>query len=278
MLYPTYDPSAHNDNHIRVLQTISKEQYFISFIVIFTHVNSNDYIRIFSNGSIVDEVACDTKIKKIDVPIDYQKDIQFQMLGDNNNACRFYFVGLSKQIDGHHRHKKFKFLFSQTNWHKDTLLENIAYAGNMFGRDFHNTIVKPNKHMIKFSCLLTLQKGQHYGKVWHDSITDKNYLALSDSWISTFRPGIACFYRKQYQHLLQIRNTQPFVNVFKDIVFDFDNNTAQLTKSTGKIISLPIDYVMRVKKINNEEQYLNFVHDALIFYPAVILNWHDFKL
>ena len=52
----------------------------------------------------------------------------------------------------------------------------------------------------------------------------------------------------------------------------------QLTKSTGKNLNLPVDHLMRMKKIEKEGEYLDFLHDSLILYPSIVCNWYDFKL
>ena len=82
--------------------------------------------------------------------------------------------------------------------------------------------------------------------------------------------------KKKYRH--QKKHPAPKVNVFYNVEFVLEKNLVKLTKSNGSIMVLPIDHLLRVKKIINEVQYLDFVYDSVIFFPSVIINWQDFKL
>ena len=267
-----YDPGMHITNYNRI-KNLPQPEYFLCFIFLVKKPSNNDSLRVFHHEQIIDEVVCDSAIKIVHVPLKYQQDIQFEMLGDENNSCRCFFVSVctASSSDTLHNKRILKFLFTKTSWHKDTPWEFIPYTGSLFGLDLHDIKLQPNKIKLNYKSNLSCESQ----KFWIDMHSQKRYVEMNASWISKFRSGYACFYIKNINLTYNIR---PTINIVKHVAFDMENNLVTLTKSTDAKSTIPIDQLMRVKKITNEEQYLNFVHDALIFYPAVILNWHDFKL
>lgn len=266
----TDDLSVVDDNHKQTI--VKKTDFFLSFVVVFKESNTSDFLRVFSNDYIIDEVTCDSKIKIIHVPLKFQNNIQFEMFSSNqNNQCKFYFVSLS--LEESYRYKSSFFLFTKTDWLDHTFAKDLAYAGTMFGHQLNGKIAHPDKNRIEFSACLHPTDSPHHEKIWSDSVTGKKYIRITGKkCIAKFRPGYACLYRKNKN---EIHTHQ--INVFNDVKFLLTKNLVQLTKSTGKNLTLPVDYLVRFKKIETEEQYLDFVHDSLIFVPAIVCNWMDFK-
>ena len=255
--------------------TAKKVDYFLSFFVIFKELNTFDFLRVFGNDEIISEIMCDSKIKIIHVPLKFQNNIKFEMFSKQNNECKFYLVSMSREIEKNYRSKCFCFLFTKTDWLENTFYKDLAYAGNMFGHQLDGKIARPDKHKIEFKANLHPIDSPHNEKIWIDYVTGKQYVLVVGNWIAKFRPGYACLYRKSKK---QIHHISPHLNIFNHVEFIIKKNLVQLTKSTGKNLNLPVDHLIRFKKIETEEQYLDFLHDSLIFYPAIVYNWFDFKL
>ncbi len=264
----------HIKNYNRI-KDLPQPEYFLSFIFLVKQPSQHTVIRVFYREQIIEEVICESAIETVHVPLKYQQDIQFEMLSNKNNWCKCFFVSLGSlsRTSWNTVPNKYamKFLFTKTSWHKDTPWEFIPYTGSLFGVDKHDKVLKPNKIKLKHESNLAHESN----RFWIDTHSKNRYVEINASWVSKFRSGYACFYIKNKN---LTHNIRPNVNIFKHVEFDLENNFVTLTKSTNTKITIPIDQLMRVKKITNAEQYLNFVFDALIFYPAVILNWNDFKL
>lgn len=286
----TDELSVVDNNHKQTI--VKKPDYFLSFVVLFKESNTSDFLRVFSNDYIIDEVTCDSKIKIIHVPLKFQNNIQFEMFSRNqNNQCKFYFVSLSIE-----KPYRLWVLFTKTDWIDHTFAKDyntftkdlaarslvsftkdLAYAGTMFGHQLDGKIARPDKNRIEFSaCLYPVDSPHYEQKIWCDSVTGKKYIRVTGgSWIAKFRPGYACLYRNYKRRNYKIHSY--WLNVFDDVKFFLTKNLVQLTKSTGKNLTLPVESLVRFKKIETEEQYLDFVHDSLIFVPAITCNWVYFK-
>ena len=194
----TYDISSENNDDIKLQKLNLKNEYYISFIVIFKSANRHDILRIYSHENIINEIVCDSKIKIIDVPICFQQNIEFEMISDQDNQCDFYFVTLSHTRKDQYRSKRWiKALFTTNNLMKGTFLEYIPYAVSLLGLDINERTAKPNKNRIKFSACLNPVNTNHE-EIWFDRISGKQYMLLGVSdLIANFRPGYACFYVKK---------------------------------------------------------------------------------
>ena len=207
------------ENNIYNLTEKSKLQqatveYFISFVVVFENINALDFLRIFSNNQLIDEVVCDAKIKIIRVPIRFQRNIQFEMFGSQNNQCKFFFVGLSRKGDNHFRggHEKYArttrllFLF-KSDWSEHYCTAGGSgmlgfNAGTMFGHHLYGKIARPDQTRLQFSADLQTKDAPHNAKNWVDATTGKNYTLFGETdYIAKFRTGYACLYIKNTKYI-----------------------------------------------------------------------------
>ena len=247
----------------------------LSFIVLFTKVNRLDVLRIFHYNELIDEISCDQKIKKIFVPIRYQKDIQFQMISDDNeNICEFHFVSMMSASDSSNA---VYFLYAKTKWRlSNSILTNDHYMHDTYpisllGAQINGQIAWPDRgNRVVWKSDLSLQQ-KNTDRFWDDSVCGETFVKMPGLPIANYRTGYVCFYMSHYYKFT-------ILDIFDKVVFDLNNNKVQLSKNTAKNIDIPIDCVYKIKKIESEQEYLNFIWQTLTIWPAIQLNWYKLEL
>ena len=252
------------------------EDLTLSFVVLFSKINPNDSLRVFHKDQLIDEIICDSKIKKIDISIAYQSDIQFEMQSyDNENVCEFYFASINPPLSSKHRF--WHFLFTKTKWGLANVLpdnaryfHDIDYYISLFGSQIHGAIARPDfKNRICWQSNLKLQN-KNSDKHWIDHQCNESFIKITGLLIANFIPGIICFYRNPYSNLFHI-------NIFKDVKYDLNNNSVQLTKTTGKSTIMSIDRLLKIKNISQENEYLNFIWNCLAIWPSMTLSMYNLR-
>ena len=237
----------------------------LSFIVLFSKPNPTDCLRIYHKDQLVDEIVCDSRFKKIDISISYQSDLQFLMVsGKNSNVCEFFFVTIN--APGSSSNKFGHFLYTKSRWGlSESFQHDLEYHISLFGTQIHGQIARPDfKNKVCWKSNITL-KNTDSDKYWHDDICNETFVKLTGIGIAKFKPGYMCFFMNPNSGVFHI-------NIFKNINMDLDSNLLHLTKTTGKISTIAIDRLWKLKKIHNEKEYLNFISDCLSIWPALKLG------
>ena len=242
----------------------------LSFVVLFSKINPNDCLRVFHKDKLIDEIACDQKIKKIQVPIRYQTDTQFQMISyDNENICKFYLTTITLPFASANR---FYFLYAKTKWGlastsitNDHYMHHIDYYISLFGTQINGQIARPDfANKVAWKSDIRLQQ-DNTDKFWYDKVCGETFVKMPGLPIANYRPGFVCFYMNpRYKWFM--------LDIFDDVNLDLHNNKVQLAKATGKNINLPFDCVHKIKKISSEQDYLDVISDILGVWPALHLN------
>ena len=248
----------------------------LTFTVLFTNPNSRDCVRIYHQEQLVDEIVCDSHVKKIHVPIRYQSDIQFLMLSENNdNACEFYFVTVTTPASEHRsfNDKMQHFFYSLSSQTKhivpqhDSELYKIYenFFVPLFGMQICDQVARPNKQRVYWQSNIKIVEGSNKHH-WHDEVSGETFVKLSFLSIAEFRPGHMCFIRRPISGSYHI-------NVFQDINIDFDQNLCHLIKSTGKTLTIPSSHMVKFENISTPKQYLDFIGNCLMIWPMLVASW-----
>jgi len=258
------------------------ENLNLTFVVLFTKPNPNDCLRIYHKEQLIDEIICDSHVKKIHVPIRYQTDVQFLMISKNNeNVCEFYFVSLSTPLSNNKSLRdKMPHIFYTLDWQTKPVvpLQDTEYfqiwqnfSIPFFGMQIHKQKARPdyrNKVCWKSNIKMIDSNNSYY---WHDEQCNKTFVRLENVFIAEFRPGHLCFIRRPI-------SGSSHINVFRDINIDFDKNLCHLTKFTGKNITIPSSHIFKFKKIQTEREYLDFIWNCLLIWPVMVSSWLNGKL
>ncbi len=269
---------------------MSGDHYYLTFVVNSKKTNNHSLLRIFHSNSLIDEIPIHSAYQKIDVPIEYQDDIGFKCIGDNE--CRFDFVVMTKkyQVDDENQCVRPFFLYTNTilddEYSRGDHISFLNYKGSHIGHNIVGKKIYDGKILHYQSKLRFADKkeaptdyphfnfhGQDYDKFWINDRDGKTYSKMPASWIAKFRPGFACFFRKYIDYHQGI----PTLNIYDDIMFDLGNQTVKLTNAQGRTINVPSDKFYGFKKVSKEVEYMNFVYNSIILYPAIALHWNDFR-
>lgn len=252
------------------------DDLLLTFVVLFTKSNPNDTLRIFHKEQLIDEIICDSNIKKIHVPIRYQSDLQFSMVSENDtNKCEFYFVTLSSPASLHTSirdripHILYTFDWQTKHVVPQNSIEYYKIYQNffvpLFGMQMCDQVARPGKKRVCWQSNIKIVEGinKHY---WYDDVCNKTFVKLTSLCIAEFIPGHMCFIRRPVSGSYHI-------NVFQDINIDFDKNLCHLTKSTGKTMTIPSSHMVKFEKISTPKQYLDFIGNCLMIWPMLAASW-----
>ena len=249
---------------------------YLTFTVLFINPDSRDCLRIYHQEQLIDEIICDSHVKKIHIPIVYQSDIQFLMVSENTvNTCEFYFVTVSTPAKTHKslldNLPHFFYSLGHQTQHivPQDLIEIHKIFQNFFvpffGMEICDQIARPDKKRVCWQSNIKIVEGgnRHH---WHDDVSGETFVKLTSVCIAEFRPGHMCFIRRPISGFYHI-------NVFQDINIDFDKNLCHLTKLTGKIMTIPCSHVFKFEKIRTAKEYLDFIGNCLMIWPMLVASW-----
>ncbi len=338
-----------------------KFTYFLSFLAVFKNISDQSLLRVFYKQQILQEIVCTSTTTKINIPLDYQNDIQFRFVSNDGNTCHFFCIGITKVLKEQQASKdKLYLLFTKSSGLKRVdEMAHLPYTGSQFGEDiinfrrekkilhtndtlsykskfrklilpasdkkinviiygkpkcsycskavdlckkrgikytyksldtdytqqelleqFPNAKIFPqikiqNEYIngyeeLEFYLLVSGHLDSVENEFWINDDDEKVYVLVAANYISKFKKGIACFYKIK----IGVR-TFPVCNIFSDIFLDVEKNSVKLIKSNKHIKTIASDSLLGFKKVSNETDYLNFVHNALFMFPAVILHSHE---
>jgi len=253
----------------------NKDVYWISFIVGFKHTSTQSVLRLFHNQSIQQEIVCDSIVKMVDIPLEHQDDITFNFDSKDGNACHFFGIGVTKKRAIKNR-KYFNILLGKSVIYGGKF-DQLDYWGTMFEEKymyFYNTYPKklnPKDSEVQFKFKLKLCRNTKNQEYWTNEVDQNVYIAVNCYWIANFRPGIACFYRKNKP------TGFPRLQIYNDVSFDLHNNTVTMTKFNTDVVSIPSDQLYGFKKITNHTEYLNFIRNSLFLLPGILRHDKQFE-